>query len=339
MCVTPVQLPTGVTVACRKCWQCRANRVNDWVGRCIAESKTSVGSNAITLTYGRDHNGNEDHVRAAVLTYSDVQRYLKRLRKAGYQVRYLVAGEYGSLKGRAHWHGVFFWKNKIPPHEIRRHFAEPFWHHGNSFWDEPSASAVKYCCKYLQKDTEADEAQAHLAMSRKPPLGHDYFIRRAHRYVQQGVSPQDLFYSFPEVRAKDGKPQQFMLQGAMCDQFLSAFIERWKLVHGNDRWPNSELIDKHLDRLAELPVDLRERPMPKHYMKPHFLPEDGAEIKFSEPHNRHYVDCSNGRRLWWSFNQKGELAWQNVIRGEPLGGPKWPEGDPQRNLYRETRGR
>ena len=125
MCISPNTLSDGTQVACRNCWQCRADRINDWVGRCIAESKTAVASHAITLTYGRVHlstendaYGDAEHPRAAVLTYSDVQKYFKLLRRHGYPLRYFAVGEYGSLKGRAHWHIIAFWQDKAPPHEL-----------------------------------------------------------------------------------------------------------------------------------------------------------------------------------------------------------------------------
>ena len=83
----------------------------DWQGRCIAEAATAKAAFAVTLTYGRDAMGEKLHERAVVMTYSDVQRYLKLLRRHRYTVRYFCAGEFGSEKGRVHWHIIlFFWR-------------------------------------------------------------------------------------------------------------------------------------------------------------------------------------------------------------------------------------
>ena len=79
-------------MACRNCRQCRKNRVNDLVGRCIAEQTRSKQTYAITLTYKGDGPG------TAYLRYEDVQKFVKRLRSEGYTVRYIVADEYGSVK-------------------------------------------------------------------------------------------------------------------------------------------------------------------------------------------------------------------------------------------------
>lgn len=105
MCLSPVQIkytpgdyhgskdePFTQMVACRTCQLCRSNRVNDLVGRSFAEQCTASASYAVTLTYRGD--GPE----TALLRYRDIQLFLKRLRKDGYTVRYICAGEYGSKK-------------------------------------------------------------------------------------------------------------------------------------------------------------------------------------------------------------------------------------------------
>ncbi|TIS17093.1 MAG: hypothetical protein E5X07_34615, partial [Mesorhizobium sp.] len=163
MCANPRHLPDGIEVACHKCWQCRENRINDWVGRCIAESKTARATHSITLTYGRDDAGIEDHLRAALLTYSDVQKYLKRLRKDGYPCRYFVAGEYGSEKGRAHWHLIIFWQDRVPEHELNRRFLQKHWTHGWSHWELPSYASIRYVMKYISKDIGVAERQGHVS--------------------------------------------------------------------------------------------------------------------------------------------------------------------------------
>lgn len=96
MCITPTTLPSGSVVPCRNCWQCRKDRVDDWIGRCIAESQFSTKVYSVTLTY------REGTPNSATLVYSDVQKFLKLLRFDQYKVRYFCAGEYGTKKGRAH---------------------------------------------------------------------------------------------------------------------------------------------------------------------------------------------------------------------------------------------
>lgn len=111
-------LDDGTMIGCRYCSQCIGRSVDDWTGRCIAESIHAADAYFLSLTYGRDENGSEDHIRARLLTYSDIQKLMKRFRASGYIPRYFCVGEYGSAKGRAHWHVLIFWKDNA--HEIGR---------------------------------------------------------------------------------------------------------------------------------------------------------------------------------------------------------------------------
>lgn len=220
MCISPINLDSGDVVACRSCKLCKANRVKDYVGRCIAEQSTSDGTLAVTLTYAGDGPN------TATLIYSDVQKFLKKLRKDGYKVRYIVAGEYGSNKGRAHWHIVLFFKGKVPDVEIEKtQYTFKYWDHGYSYFQKPDYKGFYYLMKYALKDqTNKQKVRTgHLSMSKKPPLGQAYFLRLAEKHVTQGLTPQDPFYSFPHIVDRDGKLQKFMLRGRSRDTFLQHF--------------------------------------------------------------------------------------------------------------------
>ena len=96
-------------IACRQCWRCKKNRINDYVGRCLAEAATSLHVCAITLTYAP-----RDDLADKVLNPRHFQLFMKLLRRAGHKVRYLVAGEYGDLKGRSHFHALLFFTEMQP---------------------------------------------------------------------------------------------------------------------------------------------------------------------------------------------------------------------------------
>lgn len=251
MCIAPNILTDGTNVACHECWQCYEQSINDWVGRNIAESKTSVACHAVTLTYGRNSADDVDHPRAAILTYSDVQKYLKLLRRHGYPVRYFVTGEFGSKKGRAHWHIMLYWQDKVPGHILDKNFMEEHWPHGWSFWTKPTPHAVRYNCKYIQKDMGDDQRQGHLAMSKKPPLGTAYFRDRAERYVEQGLAPQSLEYTFADVkrRKKDGSREivPFVLKDRPAELFLQHWVETWNRRRFVEDHPASPVLDEFFD--------------------------------------------------------------------------------------------
>lgn len=262
MCISPQNLPAVGLVSCRNCWQCRSNRVNDLVGRAIAESHAASLTVPMTLTYGGG-----DHARAAVLVYADVQKFLKRLRKAGYRVRYFVAGEYGSKKSRAHWHIVLFfhgatlpeitddWQDRDPNKlffarwendaHARRDWIH--WEHGYIYAEKPAYAAFRYILKYVQKGKDSDTEVNHYAMSKKPPLGDDYFWKLAHRYAVAGLAPQSFQYAFDGEFTPKGERRQFLLQGVSRTNFLRAYEMEWDRLRPNQPLPASPVLEEWAD--------------------------------------------------------------------------------------------
>lgn len=257
MCLAPNRLWDGTEIGCRKCWQCRLTIVDDWIGRGMAESEHATSTSVVSFTYGRDDDpksdtyGSDDHLRAKLLTYSDLQKLFKSLRryrrkekKPGYKFKYIAVGEYGKSKARTHWHVIFFWEGEAPPHELRKdYYTFSHWTHGYSYWDEGSYEALRYALKYIQKDIGDLERQALMFMSKKPPLGTEYFQNEARLYVDWGLSPQDLKYHFPGVLRGDGTTRYFTLRGVSAENFIQSFIDQWKAKYGAKPWPKSEIVD------------------------------------------------------------------------------------------------
>lgn len=289
MCQEPRHLRDGTLARCRKCWQCKRDRIDGWVGRCIAESRTCEQAIFVTLTYGRDEFGNESHERAAILTYSDVQKFVKNMRKRGLKFRYIVTGEVGSEKGRTHWHIILFLEEKLPEtqkdfgrnswHRAKREvpvdvpqlyytrYNNPLWPHGFSQWDPLhygyERGGVRYACKYINKDVDDPEAQSKLAMSTQPPIGFVYFERLAKRMVEEGVAPQDPYYRFPNhARRWNGQVIWFKLENRSSELFRENYILEWRglpkpwgmqgpPVYTGRPWhyPASEYVEEHEDKL------------------------------------------------------------------------------------------
>ena len=236
MCRTPNRLDDGTEVACRKCWQCKRNRVNDLVGRCIAESKYATQTYAVTLTYANDAG-----VNAVSLVYKDVQDFMKRLRKR-YKVRYICAGEYGTAKGRAHWHIILFFKGKAPKivEDVRVNWK--YWTHGYSYFQQPDWKGFQYVLKYVLKDTDLDSADSHMAMSKKPPLGYEFFEELAKEHVEQAVLPRSYKYKVAGVRKDNGTEKVFMMQGKTRENFMNAIKAGWVEKYGKE--PSSEFYEE-----------------------------------------------------------------------------------------------
>jgi len=280
MCLEPTILPNGSEVGCRLCWQCELEKVNDFCGRGIAEMKYAKKTLAVTLTYADTAGAN-----AVTLVYADVQQFLKNLRKK-YYVRFMVAGEYGSAKNRAHWHIVLFfqgpskqairkYKNKawISPKIIYRenkkkpltkeqkreldggalleeeNVAWSHWTHGHVFVQEPDWHGIRYLLKYIVKDQSQRVNQTVIRSSNRPGLGAAYFDDLIDEYVAAGIEPKNWKYSFRDIKDRNGKIRKFTIQGRSRDNFASELCRRWQ-----DRWGapiRCELIDKHFENVID----------------------------------------------------------------------------------------
>lgn len=221
-------------VACRQCWRCHQNRVNDYVARCMAESSTSIATCAITLTYAP-----RDDLADKVLFPSHFQRFIKLLRHSGHLVRYLVAGEYGDLKGRTHFHALLFFQH-IKPSEITPFYnpafrfdsspSAPFsdkipnmnmvhireWPHGHVTCDwSANERAARYVCKYLLKN---EKGKFWFSLSKKPPLGAVFFAQKAEKAKSLSVLPSSFNYLPPG----GNKERPYLMTGATRRDYLNA---------------------------------------------------------------------------------------------------------------------
>lgn len=339
MCNAPTSLDNGDLVACRYCWQCKARKVDDWIGRNIAESKTATSAHVVTLTYGYDRStGGIDHLRAAVLTYSDVQNFLKKLRNHGHPARYFVVGEYGSKKGRAHWHIVIYWQGKVPTVTLRENIAFQHWEHGLTFWDKMTPEAIRYACKYITKDTTDDARQGYgPMMSKKPPLGDAYFKLLARRYVDNGLAPQDAFYSFPNVRRvppgtrastrsdmlQAAEPIKFLMQGKTAENFGRYFEKIWDETYPDRVYPHSEFL-LNLDKTHE-PLSWN-LPEPDPPGTKYFHPTTGLYFRFDAEGKRQWGEIKGAKETWYYGEEEAQRAQDDdpgeiyILEHEDFGG-------------------
>lgn len=306
MCINPKLHPNGLKTPCHKCWQCRENRINDWVGRCIAEKETAITASVVTLTYGGG-----DTAESRFLRKSDITAYMKALRNDGHKVRFFAVGEYGSKKGRAHWHVVLFWQTPMPNREFRKNVQDEYWPHGFSYWDSADSASIRYVMKYINKDADDPDHSKTMGMSRKPILGWAYFMELAGRYIDQGLSPQKPFYKFRDIVDERGEPIQFYMPPLVAEQFILLYIAMWQSRYPGKHWPVSELVDKYHDKQSGY-IPAIQREAYKRRDKPWMAPPDGAVELFDEKLNCFYA-VVKGERLFWSFDEQGRREWQRKI--------------------------
>lgn len=241
MCSNPTT-KNDLTFACTRCNDCIAARINGWVARAMAEKAVSQSSYSITLTYGSDTQEKSDG--AAVFRYKDIKDLMKRLRRqAEYRhgkaatLRYIVAGELGSIKKRVHWHLLIFcsfdllslgdWssfvskkpitekKDKIttnPTHAKRVNWSH--WPWGLIVIQEPDQGAMMYALKYALKDQFNVEKsrgtmREHKAegwgagffrMSKKLPIGSAFISAKLARLRELGAVLPSLKFKIPDYK-------------------------------------------------------------------------------------------------------------------------------------------
>lgn len=227
-------------VPCRQCWRCKKNRINDYTGRALCEASTSSHVCTLTLSYAP-----RTDLADKILHPRHFQLFMKMLRRAGHKVRYLVAGEYGELRGRAHFHAILFFSELVEPDNgsplpgwNEAHLADPLasapfsrhipqkkrlhireWPHGFVFADwTGDERAIRYVCKYLLAD---DKNRAWFSISKKPPLGAAWFAQKAERARELHVLPSSFQYAPP-----GGNPDRpVLLTGATRRDYLNAITQ------------------------------------------------------------------------------------------------------------------
>ena len=120
-----------MVVACGQCLGCRLDRSRMWAMRVVHEAAMHESSCFITLTY-RDpvectdeQLANGWHIPADWSLHKDhLQKFWKRLRKAGFRVRYFGCGEYGDVCK----HGLSTTNDGERPHCPNCNLGRPHYH-------------------------------------------------------------------------------------------------------------------------------------------------------------------------------------------------------------------
>lgn len=139
---------TSIPVPCGKCPVCVKRRVSAWSFRLMEEDKKATSSHFVTLTY--------DPMKIPItrngftsLCKSDVQKFLKRLRKSEVgnsksEIKYYLVGEYGGKTHRPHYHALLFNVSKLS-------HIEKCWQQGAIHYGSVSGASVGYTLKYMSK--------------------------------------------------------------------------------------------------------------------------------------------------------------------------------------------
>lgn len=165
-CTSPLRVRWAATasfidVRCKRCRGCLLLRQYSWICRAAHEQAFAQRTWFITLTFRPVERANvmrhasardrakdpQQRLVAASGTY--VTKFFKRLRRAGFALRYIAVPEL-HRDGFPHWHGLV--------HDLR---GDLLWKDLDASWSAgfsvcklvKDAKAIRYVTKYLAKDT------------------------------------------------------------------------------------------------------------------------------------------------------------------------------------------
>lgn len=148
---------------CGRCIGCRLDRSYMWALRCMHEAQLHDRSVFVTLTY-------DEASCPRSLNYRDYQLFMKRLRKQVGSTRFYMAGEYGDLRCRPHFHALLFGCSFSDGELISERGGNPLftsailsklWDKGFASFGEVTFDSARYVAGYCMKKVTGDAAKAH----------------------------------------------------------------------------------------------------------------------------------------------------------------------------------
>lgn len=190
-----------IEIPCGKCIGCRLDYSRTWANRMMLELKDHETAYFVTLTYNDEHvpisyypdPETGEAIEVYTLSKRDVQLFFKRLRKAGQVVRYFLAGEYGNMTFRPHYHAIIYGLRLDDLKPLKRtkggllytsEFLERTWQKGLVAVAEVTWETCAYTARYVTKKLKGDLAEFYkihnivpefALMSRKPGLARKYY--------------------------------------------------------------------------------------------------------------------------------------------------------------------
>lgn len=222
--------PKIMLIPCGQCIGCRIRQREDWTTRIELEARDYPKEQVwfITLTYDDDHvpgmivktgeimrkvqytwkPGEKRPESVQILLYEDIQKFLKRLRKAYKgKLRYFVAGEYGEQTARPHYHMILYgWRPTDLENLYKIHhngyytskWLTDLWGMGQIQIAQAVPETYRYVAGYVTKkmyEIDGKKANAYYelgqtkpfaCMSLKPGLGDHYYQEHKAEIWRQG---------------------------------------------------------------------------------------------------------------------------------------------------------
>lgn len=222
--------PKVMLIPCGQCIGCRIQQREDWTTRIELEARDYPKEQVwfITLTYDDEHvpgmivktgeimrkvqytwkPGEKRPSSVQILLYEDIQKFLKRLRKAYRgKLRYFVAGEYGEQTARPHYHMILYGWTPTDLKDLYKtqhngyytsEWLKGLWEMGQIQIAQAVPETYRYVAGYVTKkmyEIDGKKANAYYelgqtkpfaCMSLKPGLGDKYYQEHKKEIWQQG---------------------------------------------------------------------------------------------------------------------------------------------------------
>lgn len=177
-CIKPiiVKQSTGRhRVPCGKCAFCLKAKRDQWLFRLHHETRTQqMPAYFLTLTYDEKHVPRKKGVKT--LYFRHLQLYFKKIRKEGYNIKYVAVGEYGSQTLRPHYHAILWTTASC---EV----LSEKWHHGSVHFGNLTAASIAYTLKYIVQPKQGDnETKQRSRLQASKGIGASYLTAEVHEY-------------------------------------------------------------------------------------------------------------------------------------------------------------
>jgi len=204
-----------LSLPCGQCVGCRLERSRQWAVRCMHEAQMHTDNCFITLTYAQIKEAKD-----LSLNYEHFQLFMKRLRKrfSHKTIRFYMAGEYGELRDRPHFHACifgldfedkkFFQRTSSGSNIYTSKILEELWPYGYSSVGDVNFESAAYVARYIMKKVNG-----------KPRLTEDgQFIDPMQHYEYCDIETGELIQRQPEFNKMSLKPG---IGQAWLDKYIS----------------------------------------------------------------------------------------------------------------------
>ena len=240
-----------VEVGCGTCHSCQKRKLNGYKMRLMYECAKYPNSLFLTLSF------TDDALKEYQSDYNvAVKQFLDAFRKRfGKGVKHFFVCEFGSLKGRPHYHGILF----NVPRSCTEEDIESIWNRGNGIyrktrgkfigqykkprgiinasWLRDGNKSASYICKYLTKDYQNLEKQPRILISNG--VGLDYLTKSQIAFHRDNLIPYMSYNGFKYPLPKFYKDKIFTqdLKDKLVVERMNEPYPQVKFLRGVEHYP------------------------------------------------------------------------------------------------------